>query len=246
MVNKLKKILEEQLSIDYGCSLQEIQSKENIFRLKVQKQGMRLVGEQDSLFKMAVYNEKLLVMAEERLLEWFKEEFKGKSGVWISEPETLVCIHEKLKTCGQVLADAHHYYIPSENKVEMSKRFEVVWYDRQEILQFKGDKRFNEAFLFDEEIPDMLAVSAVEDGKILGMAGATRDCENMWQFGVNVTEEGRGMGVGSYVVALLKERVLAEGRVPLYSTVESHIKSQKVAFQAGFEPAFYEIFSRKV
>ena len=89
----------------------------------------------------------------------------------------------------------------------------------------------------------MLAVCAVDGETILGMASVTRDCERLWQIGVNVTEEGRGKGVGSYVTSLLKEEVLRRGILPTYATVESHIKSQKVAFQAGFEPVIYELFS---
>ena len=71
----------------------------------------------------------------------------------------------------------------------------------------------------------------------------TRDTEKMWQVGVNVTKEGEGKGIGAYVTSLLKERLLERGILPFYSTVESHIKSQKVAFQSGFEPVFYEMFS---
>ena len=108
---------------------------------------------------------------------------------------------------------------------------------------FRGDARFNQAILFDENTPDMLAVCAVAGKVILGMAGATRDSNLMWQLGVNVTEEGQGKGVGSTVVACLKEEVLSRGILPFYATVESHIKSQKVALRAGFEPAFYEMFS---
>ena len=89
----------------------------------------------------------------------------------------------------------------------------------------------------------MLAVCAVENDTILGMASVTRDTEKMWQVGVNVTKEGEGKGIGAYVTSLLKERLLERGILPFYSTVESHIKSQKVAFQSGFEPVFYEMFS---
>ena len=89
----------------------------------------------------------------------------------------------------------------------------------------------------------MLAVCAMDGSTILGMAGATRDSARLWQIGVNVTTEGAGKGVGTYVTSLLRQELLKRGVVPTYATVESHIKSQRVALRAGFEPAFYEIFS---
>lgn len=76
--------------------------------------------------------------------------------------------------------------------VFMKRRFPVKWYEEKETEVFQGDGRFGEALLFDDETPDMLAVCAMEKDVILGMAGATRDSEQMWQIGVNVTDAGRG------------------------------------------------------
>lgn len=240
-----KQILEQQLAIDYDCSVAEVQGRENIFRIYKKNDKARRVGKPGCGFKLACVNGKLLVMAEPALLEWCKDKLATVEGAWISEPANLIRLHEKLKEYGQVLADAHHYYIPSEKTEKTEMRFDVRWYEKEEIQVFADDERFDEALLFDEEIPDMLAVCAMRGENILGMAGATADAPMMWQIGVNVTEEGKGLGVGTYVTALLKQRVLEEGKMPFYSTVESHIKSQKVAFAAGFVPAFYEIFSKK-
>ena len=239
-----KLILEQQLAIDYNCTLAEVQGSKNMIKSKKQNTGARPVGDADSMLKIICYGGKLLVMADEKLLEWCREKLEDFDAAWISEPQTLCAIHEKLKEYGQCLADTHHYYIPVSGIEFVEKRFETEWYMEKEILRFEGDERFDEAFLFDERIPDMVAVAAVEQGKILGMAGATADCGNMWQIGVNVTEEGKGKGVGTYVTALLKNKILEMGKVPFYSTVESHIKSQRVAVQAGFMPAFYEIYSK--
>ncbi|MCM1244171.1 MAG: GNAT family N-acetyltransferase [Roseburia sp.] len=235
--------MEEQLSIDYNCTIKDVQSSENVYQIfKVNKKA-RPIGNADTLLKIAVYNEKLLVMANSELLEWCKKSFENQKGTWLSEPENLIKINRKLLEYGQRLVDAHHHYIPAWIKISVEQRFDVKWYEKNEIEVFRGDNRFWEALLFDENTPDMLAVCAVEDDIILGMANATRDCERLWQIGVNVTQEGCGKGVGSYVTTLLKEELLNRGIVPMYATVESHIKSQKVAFKSGFMPAFYEIFS---
>lgn len=240
---KYTEVLEKQLAIDYDCTVEEIRSKENIYRILKVNEGARPIGNEDTLLKIAVYREKLLVMANQALLEWCKETFDKKSGTWLSEPENLIMIHNKLQEHGQKLVDTHHHYIPSEYSPQVEQRFDVKWYEKEEIEVFRGDGRFWEALLFDEKTPDMLAVCAMDGDSILGMASVTYDSDLMWQIGVNVTDEGRGKGVGAHVTALLKEEVLKRGIVPTYATVESHIKSQKVAFQAGFEPAFYEIFS---
>lgn len=236
-------ILEKQLAVDYGCSVQDVHSSDNVYReLKVNK-GARPIGNADTLLKVAVYREKLLVMANRVLLEWCKQTWGNEKGIWLSEPENLIMINDKLSEYGKKLADVHHHYIPSSITNPVERRYEVKWYEKDEIEIFRGDNRFWEALLFDENTPDMLAVCAMDGDTILGMASVTRDCDLLWQIGVNVTTEGQGKGIGSYVTALLKEEVLKRGVVPTYATVESHIKSQKVAFQSGFEPVYYEIFS---
>ncbi len=240
---EMKQILEQQLALDYDCPIEEVQSSDNIFRPWKRNQGARFIGEEECMLKIAVYREKLLIMADERMLEWCKQTFQETKGTWLAEPENLIMIHEKLSEYGQRLTDTHHHYIPVLSYPKVQERFETKWYEGEEIKVFQGDNRFWEALLFDERTPDMLAVCAVENDTILGMASVTRDTEKMWQVGVNVTKEGEGKGIGAYVTSLLKERLLERGILPFYSTVESHIKSQKVAFQSGFEPVFYEMFS---
>ncbi len=236
-------ILEEQLAIDYDCSVEEVHGVQSIFRVRRQNDKARKIGNPDSLLKMAVYRQKLLVMAEPEILEWCKQNFGHSCGIWMAEPENLLAIHNKLKEYGQKLADTHHHYIPAVHFPPVEKRFDLKWYEKEEIEVFRDDGRFWEALLFDESMPDMLAVCAMDGDTILGMASVTRNCDRLWEIGVNVTTEGKGKGVGTYVTAVLKEEVLRRGIVPTYATVESHILSQRVAFRAGFEPIFYELFS---
>lgn len=241
-MGKYTDVLEQQLCIDYDCTLDEVKSGKNIFRKYKINAYSRPVG-LDSMLKIAVYNEKLLVMADEKLLDWCKSIFKDMEGTWLSEPEKLILIHQKLQEFGQRLSDTHHHYLPCENFPEAKERYSLKWYEKSEIDVFRGDDRFLEALLFDEETPDMLAVCAVDGDNILGMASATCNCEKLWEIGVNVTPQGLSKGIGTYVTTALKDELLKRRIVPTYATVESHIKSQKVAFQSGFEPAFYELVS---
>ena len=124
---------------------------------------------------------------------------------------------------------------------------DLKWYNKEEIKQFKDDNRFDEAFAFDNNFPDVLAVAKLDDyGNILGIAGASKDSDIMWQIGVNVLEGAEGQGIAKNVVKALKNEILRRGKVPFYGTVESHIISQKVALASGFYPAFAEVKIRKI
>ena len=82
--------------------------------------------------------------------------------------------------------------------------------------------------------------------RILGMAGASCDSDTMWQIGINVEDIERGNGIGTMLVALLKNEVLKRGKLPYYGTAMSHVASQRVALSAGFVPAWVELCTSKL
>ena len=53
------------------------------------------------------------------------------------------------------------------------------------------------------------------------------------------------IGIGSMLVVILKNEILDLGRLPFYGTAMSHISSQKVALNAGFYPAWAELYCEK-
>ena len=124
--------------------------------------------------------------------------------------------------------------------------FELIRYDLDAILQFRGDDRFDQAFAFDPDAPDVLGMAAVKDDEILGMAGASADSPLFWQIGINVAPHAREMHVGSTLVRLLVQDILAQGTIPYYGTSMSHIASQRVAHRAGFAVTWAELITEEV
>lgn len=247
MKNRLEllNVVEEQFSIDYNFEVEDLCKEDNIIVKSASNEGQRINGSNECFFKVLYFKNKLIISAEKEILKWSKEKFIKCNGEWFSEYENLRNIDEKLKEYGHEIADIHHYYLPKMDMPEIQPITNIKWFEYEDIFQFKGDNRFNEALLFSEKCPDVLAIAAMENDSIMGMAGATKDSETMWQIGINVIPEYRGKGIGANLVALLKQEILRRGKVPFYGTVESHINSQNVAIKAGFIPAWIEIYSKK-
>ena len=113
------------------------------------------------------------------------------------------------------------------------------------FLQFKDDDRFDEAFCFSEESPDVLAVAAIKDDEIVGMAGASADSPSFWQIGINVNKNFEGRHIATGLVSMLKADILKKEIVPYYGTSFSNLASQHVAAKAGFEVAWVELITER-
>lgn len=167
-----------------------------------------------------------------------RDVFADASGDWFMEVGRFRQLEELIRPFGYRIGQAHPFYVPGEPVQVPAHDFDVVRYNREEIGQFRGDPRFDEAFAFDEAAPDMLGIAAIRRGEIIGMAGASCDSPAMWQIGINVMPQARGAHVGSTLVRLLMDDVIQAGAMPFYGTSQSNIASQRVAAYSGFLPAW--------
>jgi N-acetylglutamate synthase-like GNAT family acetyltransferase len=92
----------------------------------------------------------------------------------------------------------------------------------------------------------MLAIIAEKNGEILAMVAANDDSKTMWQMGIDVLPEYKGLGIGSAMVTLLKNMIMDAGILPYYGTAASHIKSQLTAVKAGFIPGWLELCTMSI
>lgn len=238
----MNKTLCRQLSLDYCCTPEEVSGRENIFTVYSPHEERRKFGERGECFlKIAAVNGKLLFTGREDVIAKCREKYKGYDGAWFMETGNILELEGIIAGFGYTIEQLHLFYIAEKKTTPPEYVFDTVIYGEKEIEQFRGDSRFDEAFAFSEEAPDVLGIAAVKNGIIMGMAGASADSPYMYQIGINVSEEHQGEGIGSALVTLIKTRLLDMEKLPYYGTSISHIASQKTAVNAGFFPAWAEL-----
>lgn len=242
--NEILEIAKKQLALDYSCNICNLEEEKNIVIENKLFEGRRIYDNDGCFLKILCLGGKAIITASSEIIPWCEEKLVNRDAAWFFQYPKLRAIDKKLEEFGHEIADVHHYYLPSGKLEAVEPITTVKWFEREEILQFKNDERFGEAFAFDENHPDMLAVAAFDGEEIIGMAGASADSETMWQIGIDVMAEHRGQGIGKNLVMILKNEVLKRGKVPFYGTVESHLNSQNVAISAGFLPAWAELYSK--
>lgn len=88
---------------------------------------------------------------------------------------------------------------------------------------------------------DVLGVGAYDNGKLIGLAACSADCETMWQVGVDVLPKYRRQGIASALTSRLAVEILKRGKVPFYCCAWSNLKSARNAIKSGFRPAWVEM-----
>lgn len=209
-------------------------------------EGARFHIKHDTFFKAAIIMGKAYVMADERMHPWIKEVLAKEPPEWWCDFKNLRKIDEELNRYGREIFDTHIYFLPSEEPTVERPRFEIKWFEKEELEQFRDDKRFNTYSLsFSPTQPDVLAVAAYDGAREIAMAGCSEDGKYMWQIGVDAVPGNEGKGLAVNLVTLLKQEIIARGKVPYYGTAESHAISRNVAIGSGFLPAWCEIQVRK-
>ncbi|WP_234117317.1 GNAT family N-acetyltransferase [Clostridium hydrogenum] len=239
-------IAKKQLALDFNCKPSDFEKEGNTITENKLLEGRRIYESDGCFLKIICMWGRAIISSDEKMIPWLEENLLKRQADWLFDCYKFRMIDKKLGEFGHEIDDTHHYFLPSPAAVEVKPKTTIKWFEKEDILQFKGDARFDEAFVFDDNYSDILGVAAFDGDNIMGMAGASEDSKTLYQIGINVIPEYRGKGIGTNLVALLKQELLKRGKVPFYGTSESNIASNGIAVSAGFFPAWAELHSRKL
>ena len=245
--NYFEKLL-KQLAVDYNCTVEDLRAKENIVTVPALNEGRRSYSPGKPFLQMVTAGENAVIMADECLHGFLHELIKNVEGHHLFEFDNLMKINEELAKYGYRMNPTHHMFLPCSD-VKTEDRFQVKWFYDSEISRFYGDPRFPNAISYPTPCPvrpDTIVVTACDGDKIMGMAGCSEDAPHWQQVGIDVLPEYRSRGIGSYLVTLLKNKIIEMGDVPFYGTAAANIRSQNIAVNSGFKPAWVETEAMRI
>lgn len=251
MINSYKEKLYSLLSLEYNCSREDFLENENILTVSAINEGRRIYSPEKYFFHMVTTGGNAVITADKCLHPFLKGFMKDKVGHWLFEIPNLKPLEKELNKFGYTLTQTHHMFLPEDDymyNINEPKGLEIKWFYDREIDRFYGDKRFPNAICpkFQPERPDRIVVCAYDGDKIMGMAGCSEDAPGWQQIGIDVMSEYRSRGIGTYLVTLLKNKILERGDIPFYGTSVSNYHSWNIAINCGFRPAWVEIGAEKL
>lgn len=236
-------ILATQFARDYHCKAEDFLNTDTL----VTEYAFHPNGRKRAdcgLLSILSYRGKLVITAAPELKSWCEETLaKHLSAQWCFEAGSLISIDRKLAEYGYGIDQAHIFFAP--RFPAPTAEYPVKLLEKEEIAALEDDERIDEAFLFEDDIEDVLGAACYDEkGTMLAVAGATANSELMWEMGVNSFVEGKGYAKAA--LAALVNEILRRGKLPYYGTAPSHLASQNLALRVGLVPTFAELTTRKL
>lgn len=229
-MNKFLTAAMEQSARDVGCRASDFLKPENTFTVSGPRPGKKVFYSDRVDFLAVSYGRGSVITV---CPDKFEEAVSALGGSKPILPEDFIAI-------GLSPAFESIFFLPHEDDIEpLPCRFETRFLSRDDFKDLYLPEWSN-ALCEKRPQYDKIAVGAYDGGRLIGLAGASQDAENMLQIGIDVLPEYRKNGVAASLTSRLAHEIIKTGQVPFYSCRWNNIPSFRNALKAGFRPVWTE------
>lgn len=162
------------------------------------------------------------------------------------ETPNLHAFSSKLRALGADICFMAEYWLPKgENMPDCRCDFELRLLCPDDFKELYLP-RWSNALCSERAQLDRIGVGAYDNGELIALAGASSDCEDMWQVGIDVLPEYRRRGIASALTSRLAKEILLLGKVPFYCCAWSNVASARNAVRSGFVPSWVCMTAKKL
>ncbi len=233
-----------QSAIDLGCRAEDFLQKENIIVPAGRREGARAYLPETLECDLVCYGGNVVAQVSERMrgaVEWYLEKFEP---CHCFETPQIIALNRRLAPFDYQVCFMAEYFLPDPSRLNAPEcPYETRLLTAQDFAPYYTDEWSN-ALCKKRKHLDKIAVGAFDRGELIGLAGASVDCEAMYQIGVDVKPPYRRKGVAGALTGLLAIEILKLGKIPFYCAAWSNIPSVRNAVKCGFRPAWVQLTAR--
>ena len=245
MTNKdILRIAMKQSAEDIGCKAEDFLKNENItvpFRIGT---NARKYLRKPITCNLVSYGNNIVAAYSEEVAELVSEYIGRYDFYHCFETPNMHWLNERLTQKGHKICFMAEYYLPDLSRIpEIDPGFDLRILDQKDFSELYLPEWSN-ALCENRKELDVLGVGAYDGDKLVGLAGCSADCEDMWQIGVDVLPDYRRRGIASELTSRLAKEIINRGKVPFYCSAWSNIRSVRNAVKSGFIPAWVEMTAK--
>ena len=235
-----------QSAIDSGCSPEDFACAEHKVVPSVKRAQARKYLELPFLCDFTSYGSNVVASACAELAPIARAYLSKVSVTHCFDAPNLHILAEMLRPKGMDVSIMAEYFLPDPDALKpLSCGLELRVLEQE---QFSGLylPQWGNALCEKRRDLDVLAVGAYEKGALVGLAGCSADCEEMWQIGIDVLPAYRRRGIASALTSRLAWEILQRGKVPFYCAAWCNLASVRNAIRSGFRPAWVQMTVRPI
>lgn len=231
----------EQSARDANARAEDFLRTENVFVCGQLGPGARKYLKEPITCSLVSYGSNIVAAVKDGFRE-LVEEYLGRFTYYhCFETPHMLWLGERLAPLGQKVCFMAEYYLPDPEKLtRLPCRYETRVLEQPDFVQLYLPEWENALCASRKEL-DVLGVGAYDNGKLIGLAGCSADCDSMWQIGIDVLPGYRRQGVASALTSALAMECLERGKVPFYCCAWSNVASKRNAIKSGFVPSWVEM-----
>lgn len=234
----------QQSAYDCGCSAEDFLKTENVITLSKADPRARKYIPLPLECDLVSYGSNIVAQVSPRVKDAVRQYLASYPVEHCLETPNLHALDELLAPRGLKSCFMAEYFLPDVTKLSALPCAYALRVLHPEDFAGLYTKQWSNALCADRKHLDVLAVGAYDGDTLIGLAGCSADCDNMYQIGVDVLPEFRRQGVASALTSRLALEILSLGKVPFYCAAWSNLKSVRNALKCGFRPAWVELTAR--
>lgn len=243
---EILKIAMEQSAVDSNCKAEDFTLSTNKVVLSAENPNARRYLKLPSYCDLTSYGNNIVASVSEEIAQAVERYINKYSVAHCFETPNIHVLDEELKKHGMCLCFMADYFLPDVEVLKVLPcAYEIRLLTPPEFKEYYLPQWSN-ALCNDRSQLDCLAVGAFDNGRLIGLAGCSADCDTMWQIGIDVLPDYRRRGVASALTSRLAVEILNRGIVPFYCCAWSNIGSQRNAIKSGFKPAWVSLTAKSI
>lgn len=245
MTNKeIMQIAMEQSAIDINGKASDFLCRDNVIVKSGISAGARKYYKEPIACNLVSYGNNIVASVRDEYKEIVQEYINKFECYHCFETPNMHWLNDRLMLKGQKICFMAEYYLPDIEKLHtLPCDYELKILEQSDFNNLYQPEWSN-ALCEDRKNLDILGVGAYFQGKLIGLAGCSADCDTMWQIGVDVLPEYRRKGIASALTSRLAVEILKMDKVPFYCSAWSNIRSVRNAIKSGFIPAWVEMTAK--
>lgn len=243
---KIWEIALRQSAIDFGCRPEDFLSDKNKVVLSGTNPDARRYLPLPFRCDMVSYGSNIVAQTSSELMAVAEKYISTYDVEHCFETPHIHALDEMLAPYNHKVCFMAEYFLPDMNVLKpLSCNYKTKILEREDFQNLYLPQWSNALSSVRPHL-DMVAVAAVDGDKIIGLAGASADCRDMWQIGIDVLPQYRRQGVASALTSQLAVEIINRGKVPFYCAAWCNIKSVRNAIKSGFRPGWVELTARDI